>query len=187
MARKTETRELQWQRLWWFGIAAAGLVWVWSGAAHAKERGFRALDLDGDERLSREEVRSGAATLLASWDQDGNKRLDEVEFSAALFKLWDSDKSGTLSDYEYRIGHVLWLPSLKLKPLSRFDRNGDGKLQSKEFGRAAGSAGYFAHFDQNKSGRISKGELAGTMMQAFDENRDGVLGVNEWPFVFDPA
>ena len=156
---------------------------LFTGVAHAKDRGFVGLDKDGDNKLSRAEVREAAKHVIKQWDADASGRLEEVEFILALFRLWDADGNKKLSATEFRIGHILWNHKAKTRPFSAFDKNRNGSVSETEFEAAARRIKYFQHYDQNGSGRISRGELAGSMMQTFDENRDGHLGENEWPIM----
>ncbi len=63
---------------------------------------FSELDLDDDQRLDHAELARGIVEggLLASWDRDEDRMLNENELADALFRTWDRYRDGGLGAFE---------------------------------------------------------------------------------------
>jgi calcium-dependent protein kinase len=125
---------------------------------------FRTFDVDGDAKLSKEELATAmrqiltedraegaAARVMQTLDLDNNGFLDFSEFiiaasdlSALLsarslkvaFDLFDEDKSGSISIEEFRsVLKVREHPEVLDELIGRVDKNKDGELGLEEFTR----------------------------------------------------
>ena len=63
---------------------------------------FSELDLDDDQRLDHAELARGIVEggLMASWDRDEDRMLNENELADALFRTWDRYRDGSLGAFE---------------------------------------------------------------------------------------
>jgi Ca2+-binding EF-hand superfamily protein len=102
--------------------AAAGSRWVWPD-----ERRFRELDRNGDDRLSRAELRNDVAFDMLDRNGDGWISRWEVRDRGALaerFHEMDHDHNGYISRWEWHADR--WF-------FDRLDVDRDGRLTSDEF------------------------------------------------------
>lgn len=106
-------------------------------------------------------VAIAAAPDFGRWDGDGNEYLDQAEIEGAAPEI-----------------------------LKRYDRNGDGHLDRKEFKTAGGVESRFDLLDRNKNGLLDLDELkqsAAAHYKEFDTNRDGRINPPEWDVLRKPA
>lgn len=124
---------------------------------------FRALDRDGDNRLSRDEFvrRAGGGPVIALPDE---------------FAHLDLDADGDLSRAEWYGRDV---------PFDRVDRNDDGRISRDEFRAqptADNSQDRFYGLDSNSDGVLSRREWRdeGMVFATVDTNDDGVVSLREY-------
>ena len=104
---------------------------------------FKAMDTDGDGKLSPDEHAAGAKRMFAAMDADKDGTVTIAEMDAAHKNVAGKEaKSTDLSSVE------------KIKVV---DKNGDGLLSAEE--HAAGSKRMFNTMDVDKDGFLSRAEL----------------------------
>ncbi len=161
---------------------------------------FRALDRDGDNRLSRDEfVRRGggggggaAATALPDefayldLNSDGNLSRAEWYGSAVPFDRVDSNNDGRITRDEFRVQPTA---DNRQERFYGLDSNSDGVLSRREW---RDEAQVFASVDTNDDGVVSLREYIGmstdpmqtddraVRFDELDRNRDGYLVWEEW-------
>lgn len=154
---------------------------------------FRALDRDGDNRLSRDEfVRRGGANVVrelpdefAYLDLDGDGRLDRAEWyeQSVAFERMDRNRDGWISREEQRN-----LPGAddRQQAFYGLDADGDGALERREW---RGQAVAFQRADTSGDGVVSLREYLAmpreidprdAMFERLDRNRDRALSRAEW-------
>jgi collagen type III alpha len=166
---------------------------------------FRALDTDGDGRLSKDELLA-AVKLLEKLDRNRDGFVDRTELSlpggapapetgrriVELFERLDLDKNGKLSRDEAK-GPLAEI-------FERADQNKDGAIDKDEFRRVADRlmppggtppgqgdvarriVEMFQRLDANNDGKISKDEAKGPLLEGFerfDANGDGFIDKDE--------
>lgn len=110
---------------------------------------FRAVDMDGDGKLSQNEVKEVLKALLPiDW-----RRLEEA--LPALWTEWDRDGSGTIEQDEL-FGLVQYVRQ-------QLPRRAEPVAPDIQRDRAA----WFAHFDEDASGALDKGELTRALIKTF--------------------
>jgi Ca2+-binding EF-hand superfamily protein len=124
-------------------VAAAG-----DGAHGAKpgavDHEMKAMDTDGDGRLSPEEHAAGARRMFETIDADKDGTVTAAEMDAAHTRVTGTRPAqGEMSAAE------------KIKVV---DTDGDGALSAAE--HAAGSKAMFAKMDADKDGVLTRAELA---------------------------
>ncbi len=151
---------------------------------------LKAMDADGDGRISREEYDGDVP--FERLDQNGDGFLDGQDRRGsreggrrgprdpeALFRRFDKNGDGKLA------GEELPRPGM----LQRLDTDGDGAVGKEEFTKAmarfrreAGARGRptpqsFRRFDTNRDGQVTRDEFPGPdeRFRALDANGDGVL------------
>ena len=122
------------------------------------DRGFRALDYNRDNRITR----------------------DEWHFDREGFRRADHNGDGAISRAEFFNQDAVDDDRGDAFPF--LDTNRDGRLSRDEW---HGSAGRFATLDANHDGFISRTEMLGTaappdLFTSLDMNRDRVITPNEW-------
>jgi len=91
------------------------------------------------------------------------------------FEGLDRDKNGKLEQAE--------IEGAAPEVLKKYDLNGDGALDRKEFEAAGGVPARFDLLDRNKNGLLDLAELKQTAAARFtqiDTNRDGRIDTSEW-------
>lgn len=122
------------------------------------DRGFRALDYNRDNRITRDEWH---------FDREGFRRADhngDGVISRAEFLAEDAEDDDRGDSFPY------------------LDANRDGRVSRDEW---HGSPSRFTMLDDNHDGFISRTEMLGTapppdLFTSVDMNRDGVITANEW-------
>lgn len=130
---------------------------------------FTKLDADGDDRLSRRELR-GAGNALSSADVDGDGRIGLAEFggryrlSFGVPNLLDGANPRMVADFEAMTRGPSPRASEGPPWFAAMDRNADGDLDRREF---LGAADLFAKLDADTDGLLSPEEAK----TADDESR----------------
>jgi Ca2+-binding EF-hand superfamily protein len=147
---------------------------------------WRAMDTNGDGRITRAEWRGNARAFdNHDWNNDGVLSGDEVrpaaargdragrEWTAERFDDLDRNRDGRLTRAEWQGEQASF---------ERVDRNGDNRVTRAEFLRAdtaddAASVSRFDELDANGNGRIERREWDGTRegFDWLDRNNDGSL------------
>lgn len=138
------------QCFWRYSLAILS-VCIFSGATFAADHPseglvdaqFKAMDTDGDGRLSPDEHAAGAKRMFDAMDADKDGTVTIAEMDAAHKNVPGKEpKSTDLSSIE------------KIKVV---DKNGDGLLSAEE--HAAGSKRMFSKMDVDRDGFLSRAEL----------------------------
>ena len=146
---------------------------------------FERMDSDGDGRLGLEELHEGLAFhyyYRRGLDLDGDRVIQAVELTTALFEMWDRDKDRSLSPEELRGGLSIWFPDRsETARFEQWDLDGDGVLSIVEFGEGTVSSALYDGYDLNQDGVIETPETSGYLHDQWDENDDGFVDLDEWP------
>jgi Ca2+-binding EF-hand superfamily protein len=144
----------------------------WRGS----DASFRAHDWNGDNVLSGEEVRVGAArTPNTDEDYTPSRRPAFYDWTEAGFNRVDANRDGRVSREEWRYD---------LESFRRADRNGDDVLSRAEFVNGDTDMDLedrFEYLDANNDGRIERSEWHSSMdaFRWLDRNNDGILSRRE--------
>ena len=146
---------------------------------------WRAMDTNGDGRITRAEWRGNARAFdNHDWNNDGVLSGDEVRPAAAQgdrSREWTAERFADLDrNRDGRLTRSEWQDDVE--SFERADRNGDNRLTRAEFLRADpaddyASADRFEALDANGNGRIERREWQGTRdgFDWLDRNNDGTL------------
>lgn len=125
-----------------FALSAGAFATDHTNEGLAEAR-FKALDTDGDDKLSPDEHAAGAKRMFAAMDADKDGTVTVAEMDAAHKNVTGEEtRSTNLSSAE------------KIKVV---DKNGDGLLSAEE--HAAGSKRMFHTMDIDNDGFLSRAEL----------------------------
>lgn len=146
---------------------------------------FERIDSDGDGELGLEEFHEGLAFhyyYRRGLDLDGDRVIEDVELTTALFEMWDRDKDRSLSPEELRSGLSMWFPDRsETVRFAQWDLDGNGALSIVEFGEGTVSSTLYDAYDLNQDGVIETPEASGYLHDQWDENGDGLVESGEWP------
>jgi hypothetical protein len=184
------------------GVVAIPLLGVAIEATAEPQRGrqaqardnmrWRAMDTNGDGRITRAEWRGNARAFQNhDWNNDGVLSGDEVRPSGTQ---WDDERAGlNWTDERFReldrnrderLTRAEWPDDVQ--SFERADRNGDNRLTRAEFLRGdanedVASTRRFENLDTNRNGRIERREWEGTRdgFDWLDRNNDGWLSREE--------
>ncbi len=146
---------------------------------------WRAMDTNGDGRITRSEWRGNARAFdNHDWNNDGVLSGDEVRPAAAQAdrsREWTAERFAELDrNRDNRLTRSEWQDDVE--SFERADRNSDNRLTRAEFLRGApagaeDSAERFEALDANGNGRIERREWQGTRdgFDWLDRNNDGTL------------
>jgi Ca2+-binding EF-hand superfamily protein len=162
---------------------------------------FRAMDLDNDGRVTREEWRGSAQSFrVHDWNRDGmlsgdelraggwrNGRWDDTDFdpeTSSEINDWSTEAFANLDhNRDGRITRNEW--HYDLDTFRRVDRNGDNAISRSEY---IGSADFdddrgdrFDFLDLNNDGRVEQNEWHGSRnaFDMLDRDRNGILSRRE--------
>ena len=140
----------------------------WRGSTQS----FRVHDWNGDGVLAGDEVRPGALRPRESNDYDPQRSRQFIDWTEEAFADLDHNRDGRLTVDEWHYDTAAW---------RRADRNRDNMLSRAEFlGDAASDLDrddQFEYLDTNNNGRIERNEWHGTrdVFEWLDRNNDGSL------------
>ena len=139
------------------------------------------MDSDGNSKLSSEEISAGLVRLTDTQRQDGvvsEAELREAFEQIGLLKAWDKDGNGKVNATDF----VFLFPQSVGDPDNRFsnwDTNGDGTLVNAEL-----AASLFNKFDLDRNNSLDRGEMEEVFVfyggiNAYDTDNDGELSFLE--------
>ena len=137
---------------------------------------FRVHDWNGDGVLSGDEVRPGAQRQRDANDFDPQRNRQYADWTEEAFADLDHNRDGRITKEEWHYDNEAWM---------RADRNRDNVLTRAEFIGDATSdldrEDRFEYLDANNNGRIDRAEWHGTRdaFQWLDRNGDGALSRTE--------
>lgn len=117
-------------------------------------------------------------------DSNGNSKLSSEEISAGLVRLCDTqDRNGTVSESELREAFE------KIDLLAAWDKDNNGRVNATDFvflfPRSVGDLGNrFSNWDSDGDGTLTNSELAGSLFNKFDLDRNNSLDRGEMEEVF---
>jgi Ca2+-binding EF-hand superfamily protein len=132
------------------GLALAfGIIMARGARAHEDmEAKFKAMDTDGDGKISADEHAAHAREMFKKMDTNGDGKVTTAEMDSAHEKMMGKGKPEKMSSSE------------KIKMM---DTNGDGVLTEQEF--EAGAKTMFDKMDTNGDGYLSKDEVKAGMQK----------------------
>jgi len=111
----------------------------------------------------------GGARASAERVGDG-PGLTRDQFERRVFKKWDRDGDGRVTETEWRAGvHLLWGRPQGKWP--EWDRDGDARLDFREVKEGLEKRGLYEQVDANGDGVIDDEELAAWLLNVFDADR----------------
>jgi Ca2+-binding EF-hand superfamily protein len=144
---------------------------------------FHVMDIDGDGKLSKEEYFLGGALPFKKLDKDGDGVITFEEFQKG-YDIMDKDNDGQLTRAEFM---VLFREAPKVRNsvddyLKALDLDGDGFVSREEYEAA------FRVMDIDGDGKLSKEEyfLGGALpFKKLDKDGDGVITFEEFQKGYD--
>ncbi len=142
---------------------------------------FAEWDVDHSDSLDRTEFDAWWKAVRARtvWSVDDAPGLTRDQFEHRVFKKWDRNGDGLITESEWREGvDLIW--GRPQGTWSDWDRNGDAQLDFEEVKDGLEQRGLYEQVDTNGDGVIDDKELAAWLFNVFDADRDGKIDRTEW-------
>lgn len=141
--------------------------------------GYADWDTNRDGRILRSEFDRGLARVVERWDRDGDNLLSVAELADGLFTAWDLDGNGRLSRREwnerfFQGGIAGW------SDFAMWDQDGDQQVSRQEYATGWAEGGLFGLWDADADDRLSTEELGTGLFDAWDEDIDADVELDEW-------
>jgi Ca2+-binding EF-hand superfamily protein len=130
------------------------------------ERMIRLIDMNGDSRISRDEMTARLGDTIKTVDLNGDGQLSKAEIEGQRQQIRKANKAyrqavraGEIERgaYDAKIIRVNRLPKATIKRFDRIDANSDGNLDQAELTRVADFV--FKRRDKDGDGFITKADL----------------------------
>jgi len=143
---------------------------------------FSNLDRNGDGAVTRTEFvsRVRQAGQFDRIDRNGDGQVSSQELGNAFYRLWDSNRDGTLAMAEWDSGvdRFFGKGAVELQP-TNWDRNGDDRISRREFRQAFAQSGIADQFQGGNGQGLNQRAFYGNMFDAVDTDDDGRLTRSE--------
>jgi hypothetical protein len=118
-------------------------------------------------------------------DTDANKNgtLEANEFTTYVYKRWDRDMDGFLSDEEWQLSSVDWYrpySDVEYKNYTYWDKDGDKRLDTNEFDTLMSETALYSRWDMNGDGILQQDEYASATFAMYDDDKNGQIDLVEW-------
>lgn len=138
-------------------------------------------DKNDDDKWNQAEFNSYYSEGFKDWDKNRNDKIEASEFYRTLFDEADLDDDGYVEDTEWNDGiNKLFGDYADTADFDRFDKDGDNKLDTKEWKEGFQNTGWFKSFDKDGNDNLSNQELVNGLFSHFDENNNGFIDKDEY-------
>lgn len=138
-------------------------------------------DKDGNNKWSQGEFNDYYSEGFKDWDKNRNNKIEPKEFYRTLFDEADLNDDGYVEDTEWNDGiNNLYGDYADTADFDHFNKDGDDKLDTKEWKDGFDSTGWFRAYDKDGNGSLSNEELLAGLFSHFDENNNGFIDKDEY-------
>ncbi len=125
-------------------------------------------------------------TQTFSQDKNRNGYIEPDEFTTYFYTRSDTDGDGYMGDEEWNVTTSrLYRPykDVDYNKYTYWDQDKDGRLDNNEVKTLVEKTGLYSKWDTNLDSRIDNAEFAKGTFNAYDDNNDGSLNLEEWSAV----
>ncbi len=126
------------------------------------------------------------STRTYSYDYNKDGIIEPDEFTTYIYERSDLDGDGYLGDEEWNLARVGWNRSYKdidFNQYTYWDQDKDGHLDSNEIKTLVQKTGLYSKWDTDLDGKVNSEEFAKGTFNAYDDNNDNMLSLDEWKSV----
>lgn len=166
--------------------AAMGVVASAQNIGHSGDTSYvtqpmTMLDIDDETGVDFGEFKMGfdAERFFKDWDRNDNGRIEEDEYVTAHFSLIDLNRDGVITRNEWESSGRFWLEDDYPVGFSRWDIDGDERINRDEFARRLDTNTVFQRWDADSSDALNKEEVMAGIHGSWDADGDGLIDQQE--------
>lgn len=125
-------------------------------------------------------------TRTYSYDRNKDGYIQADEFTTYLYTKSDMDGDGYMGDEEWKLTTTQFYRPYKDVDYNNYtywDQDKDNRLDNNEVKTLIEKTGLYSKWDANKDGKVSNAEFEIGTFNAYDDNSDGTLNLEEWKSV----
>lgn len=142
---------------------------------------FSDWDKDGNGIITRTEfVDLFTTAYIDDWNLIDDAHLDDEDFYAASYDIWDKDGDQRLSEEEWLFGQENSYGGYTFNDIKAVDADGDGFIQPTEYYNVLDQTDYYPDLDVDKDNMISELELARMVFNDWDSDDSNFIEEDEY-------
>jgi Ca2+-binding EF-hand superfamily protein len=133
-----------------------------------------------------EEAKTQTQTRTYSYDSNKDGYIQPEEFATYLYTRSDMDDDGYMGDEEWKLTTSQFYRPYKDVDYNNYtywDQDKDGRLDNNEVKTLIEKTGLYSKWDTDTDGKVSNAEFDIGTFNAYDDNGDGTLNLEEWKSV----
>ena len=137
-------------------------------------------------QASAEDVKTQTQTRTYSHDTNKDGYIQPEEFTTYLYTRSDMDGDGYMGNEEWKLTTTQFYRPYKEVDYNNYtywDQDKDGRLDNNEVKTLIEKTGLYSKWDTNKDGKVRNAEFETGTFNAYDDNSDGALSLEEWKSV----
>ncbi len=126
---------------------------------------------------------SQTQTRTYSYDSNKDGYIQPDEFTSYLYTRSDLDGDGYMGDEEWKLTtSQLYRPykDVEYKNYTYWDQDKDNRLDNNEVKTLIEKTGLYSKWDANTDGKISSEEFEKGTFNAYDDDNNGTISLQEW-------
>lgn len=132
------------------------------------------------------DVKTETQTRTFTYDRNQDGYIQPEEFTSYVYKRSDLDGDGYMGDEEWKFMTTKSYGAyddVDYNNYTYWDQDKDGRLDDNEVKTLIEKTGLYSKWDTNEDGKVSNAEFATGTFNAYDDNGNGNLNLEEWKSV----